>query len=138
MHGVYHGGASMACPGVVRHTGLGALHMGLPPTIPDPLSESLTSAVADALSRCGLAAELRGDMDAVVWEKLAVNAAINPLSAILGVKNGFLARSEACREIMQGLSCHFLLWTLSLQSWERRAIAQLWFRFLMFGWLVGW
>lgn len=86
------------------HTGGGPLHLGLPPKGLDELSEDLLERVTGALSRCGLGAEVRDDVDALVWEKLAVNAAINPLTAILGVKNGFLAQSDHCRNIMTGMS----------------------------------
>ena len=104
IHGVFHGGAAIECPGVVRHTGAGVTHLGLPKEGMDLMSEDLLTDVASALNCCGLPAEVKADTDAAVWEKLVVNAAVNPLTAILGCKNGFLVESEACQQIMRGVS----------------------------------
>ena len=41
---------------------------------------------------CGIPAEQVQDMGTYVWRKLAINAVINPLSALLGVRNGELRR----------------------------------------------
>jgi len=64
----------------------------------------LLGALADALRRGGWRAEVVDDIDAWRWDKLIVNAAINPVTAILGVPNGkLLASSHAlqlCRCII--------------------------------------
>jgi len=101
IHGVFNGGAAMECPGVVVHTGRGSTQLGEDATA-DLMSRNFLHDVADLLSRAGLAAQLRGDVLGVVWQKLAVNAAINPLTAILRVKNGALPLSPACVELMEG------------------------------------
>ena len=41
------------------------------------------------------------DVDALLWGKLAVNAAINPLTALLRVPNGALLESPWAREVMR-------------------------------------
>jgi 2-dehydropantoate 2-reductase len=46
--------------------------------------------VAALFRRAGLPCEVRGDIEAVLWEKLLVNVGINPLTALLRVKNGDL------------------------------------------------
>ncbi|MEM8857665.1 MAG: 2-dehydropantoate 2-reductase [Chloroflexota bacterium] len=38
-------------------------------------------------------------IQAVIWQKLIINASINPLTAILGVPNGFLAENPNAREL---------------------------------------
>lgn len=44
----------------------------------------------------------------VVWQKLAVNAVINPLTALLEVENGRLVDLEASRELARSLASEFL------------------------------
>ena len=43
---------------------------------------------------CGIPAVEVDDMGTYVWRKLAINAVINPLSALLGVRNGELRRLQ--------------------------------------------
>ncbi len=60
--------------------------------------------LADALRRGGWRAEIVEDIDAWRWDKLIVNAAVNPVTAILGVPNGKLLSSthalQLCRCII--------------------------------------
>ena len=51
----------------------------------------------------GLDAELSADPRSLVWSKVLINAGINPLTAILRVRNGALLESEAARGLMAGL-----------------------------------
>jgi 2-dehydropantoate 2-reductase len=52
--------------------------------------------LADQLRAAGFIVESAPDANALLWGKLVINAAINPLSALLGVPNGeLLARREA-------------------------------------------
>ena len=44
------------------------------------------------------------DMEPVVWGKLIINAAINPLTALLRVKNGDLLTNPAARALMNELA----------------------------------
>lgn len=80
-HGcIFHG------PGHVEHTGLGDTVLG-PPEPPDlPAHHEL----ADAFTRAGLETEVVPDIRGELWAKAAVNAAINPLTAITGLPNGAL------------------------------------------------
>ena len=82
VHGVYHGGAMIECPGVVVHTGPGATYLGADDNSDLITSEFLTH-VADLLSRAGLSTQVRNDVDPIVWQKIAVNAALNTLTTIL-------------------------------------------------------
>ena len=50
----------------------------------------LAAALADVLSSAGLPAEAVDDIRVRLWRKLAVNAAINPLVARFGIRNGEL------------------------------------------------
>jgi 2-dehydropantoate 2-reductase len=85
--GVTTYGATLVGPGRVRPGGMGtiavAMHRRLAP-------------LADYLQRAGFEVELVKEVDDLLWSKLVINAAINPLTALLRVPNGeLLARPEA-------------------------------------------
>lgn len=95
VQGVLTMGALVQSPGVVRHTGQG--DVSLAPSRPrhpyfDPLVALLTAV--------GLPTQVIPDVRGLVWGKLAVNAAINPLTAVLRVRNGFLLEHENLRHLM--------------------------------------
>lgn len=74
-------------PGSVRHTGSGPTAVGREDgSIDDDLV-----AVAAALTAAGLPTEAVSDIEQRVWGKLAINAAINGLTALAGVPNGAVA-----------------------------------------------
>ncbi len=50
--------------------------------------------LAELLRRGGFDVEVVSDVEPWRWDKLAVNAAVNPITAVLGVPNGAIARSE--------------------------------------------
>ena len=84
--------------GTVEHTGIGYIKISAP-------TES-GKAVADwwvqTLSSVGLEATLAGsDFQRVLWEKLIINSAINPLTSLYGVKNGELRSSQELTSLMQ-------------------------------------
>lgn len=73
-------------PGHVEHTGLGDTVLG-PPEPPDlPAHHEL----ADAFTQAGIETDVVPDISDELWAKAAVNAAINPLTAITGLPNGAL------------------------------------------------
>lgn len=107
VQGVTAQGATMLGPGKVRHAGHGPTHLAQTP----PTAVRL-AAVAACFRRAGLETHLVDEMDSLVWGKLAVNAGINPLTALLRVPNGYLAENEQARKIM------------SLAAAETAAVAQ--------------
>jgi 2-dehydropantoate 2-reductase len=56
--------------------------------------------LAGLLSRAGLPTETSFDLRPLVWAKLAVNCAINPLAALTGLTNGALLQSARLRALM--------------------------------------
>jgi 2-dehydropantoate 2-reductase len=85
--GVTTAGATLLAPGHVRgfaaSTALGRDDAGN------------AHQVASLLTAAGLPTRVHDDIDALIWRKLAVNCAINPLSALRGVPNGaLLERAE--------------------------------------------
>jgi 2-dehydropantoate 2-reductase len=89
-------GAAMDGPGRLRYGGSGLTTLATRPEI-DPLVRALAALMA----RAGLAVEVAADVAAQVWGKLAINAAINPLTALLRVPNGALLDSGMARAIMR-------------------------------------
>lgn len=88
-------GATLERPGVVRHAGEGPIHLA-PPAAARPAFDDLVA----ALRAAGFDVRLTEDVAGLVWGKLAINAGINPLTALLAVPNGFLAEHRACRRLM--------------------------------------
>ena len=72
--------ADLAGPGHVHSHGAGVVRM----MTADGAERSFAAAVADALSRAGLACSLDADVWAAIWEKVAFNAALNTLCAVTG------------------------------------------------------
>ncbi|HEX2022306.1 MAG TPA: 2-dehydropantoate 2-reductase [Candidatus Thermoplasmatota archaeon] len=90
-HGVTH-----AEPGVVEHAGTGYLRVG------SPYNEHARAAeIVASLQSAGLDAEFSPRILGEVWAKVVVNCAINPLTAITGLRNGALLQVPALRELMQ-------------------------------------
>lgn len=92
-----HGSTSLG-PGHVRHAGAGPTAVAAFVTSERERAEG----VADVLSSSGLEAVVSDDMSGMIWNKLIVNAAINPLSAILGVPNGRLLEDDEARMSLRG------------------------------------
>lgn len=92
--GVTSLGGTLLGPGRVRHAGLGPTVFGSVPS--RPAAEALT----DLFRRCGLPADVRDDIDALLWGKLLVNVGINALTALLRVPNGALADLPHARDLL--------------------------------------
>ncbi|VAW42821.1 2-dehydropantoate 2-reductase [hydrothermal vent metagenome] len=94
--GITSEGATVIEPGTVRHAGHGQTHIAQQPNSAVPVQE-----IATLFQAAGLQTSLAADVAGLVWGKLAVNAGINPLTAVLQVPNGFLAENETARRLMQ-------------------------------------
>lgn len=90
-------GSTLLGPGHVRHAGVGPT--SLAPFAPDGWGRA--RAVADLLTGLGLEASPMRDIQSLIWSKLIVNAAVNPLTAIANVRNGRLLEDAALGKIMR-------------------------------------
>jgi 2-dehydropantoate 2-reductase len=90
--GVTTYGATLLGPGQVRPAGVGKVFLTTHPHL-EPLAEILRSA--------GFQVEFETDPRALIWGKLLVSAAINPLTTLLQVPNGELLRRPAARQLMR-------------------------------------
>ncbi len=85
-------GARLLEPGYVQHTGEGKVMIGFHPNI---------NRLDELLENAGFQVEMITDPNSLLWGKLVINAAINPLTALLRVENGELFSRPAARELMR-------------------------------------
>ena len=64
-----------------------------------PAGETAARLWADALTDAGLPATVQSDWRTVLWRKLIVNAAVNPLTALYNVHNGEVAERRELRTL---------------------------------------
>ena len=84
-------GAALLGPGLVRPGGEGAISVEADPRLPPLIG---------LLERAGFSIAAVSDLKTLVWGKLAINAAINPLTALLRVPNGELLARPTARDLM--------------------------------------
>jgi 2-dehydropantoate 2-reductase len=78
-------------PGHVQFTGSGKVFLGAHPHL---------GGVPELLQKAGFSVEVVSDPVSLLWGKLVINAAINPLTALLRVPNGELLERPAARELL--------------------------------------
>jgi 2-dehydropantoate 2-reductase len=88
-------GATLLGPGLVKAGGEGKISIEAHPAI-GPLEEALKAA--------NFKVEILEDAQSLIWGKLVINAAINPLTALLKVTNGELLQRPAARGLMRALA----------------------------------
>ena len=76
-------GATLRAAGRVAWLGEGPIHLG-------PSDAPEADAVATTLAGAGIETHLVDDVQQMLWRKLAINVAINPLTAVADVPNGML------------------------------------------------
>lgn len=95
MLGVSTYGATLLGPGLARSGGEGVLSLEAHPG---------SGQVECLLRGAGFRVEIVPDANALAWGKLVINAAINPLTALLRVPNGELLKRPAARLLMSALA----------------------------------
>ena len=88
-------GATLLGPGLVRAGGEGVISIERHPAL-GPIEKALRSANFNV--------NIVDDAQSLIWGKLVINAAINPLTALLRVPNGKLLESPSAREMMGALA----------------------------------
>ena len=86
-------------PGKVIRTGRGRTWIGEP----DNSLHQQCAAIAREFRKSGIRTGVTRNIRGVMWSKAIVNAAINPLSALTGMRNGLLAEFPEIREAMLGV-----------------------------------
>lgn len=88
--------ATLLAEGHTRHVAAGLTRLGA-------WTSCATNAARDALAAGGFEVVVTESPGQLLWEKLAINAAINPLTAILNVPNGQLLINKETRQLMRDL-----------------------------------
>jgi len=83
--------------GRLVHAGAGSFYIGVPAG--SRVSSAQVAGVAEVFNRAGLKCEIKDDIEAVLWGKLLVNVAVNPLTALLRVPNGVLPELPGAWEL---------------------------------------
>jgi 2-dehydropantoate 2-reductase len=84
--GVTTAGATLVAPGIVREAGAGPTSIARHPR---------SAALLHLLRSAGLPADLADDAPGLAWGKLAISAAVNPITALLRIPNGGLLEPRA-------------------------------------------
>jgi 2-dehydropantoate 2-reductase len=74
--------------GKILYAGRGAMYIGAPAG--SQASSGEVQRVVALFRRAGFDCQARADIEVILWEKLIINVAINPLTALLRVRNGAL------------------------------------------------
>lgn len=93
--GVTTQGASLLGPGHIRHAGVGHTHLGFTKN-----TRKRLYAISELFNSASMPTRLTASLDEVVWGKLAANAGINPLTALLKITNGELLARPDAEELM--------------------------------------
>jgi 2-dehydropantoate 2-reductase len=88
-------GATLLAPGVVRLSGEGPVTLE---------AHSRMAPMQEMLRKAGFNVDVTGDVQSLIWSKLVVSTAINPLTALLRVKNGELLEHPSARGLMGALA----------------------------------
>jgi 2-dehydropantoate 2-reductase len=88
-------GATLLGPGLVRAGGEGTVSIE---------EHAAAGGLAQALRRAGFQVEVVKDARSLIWSKLVINSAINPLTALLRVPNGQLLERPAARGLLRALA----------------------------------
>ncbi len=89
-------GATLLGPGLVREGGEGIISVE---------QNQALGLVEAALKSANFNVHVVENAQSLIWGKLVINAAINPLTALLRVPNGELLNRPSAREMMKALAC---------------------------------
>jgi len=92
--GTTSSGATLLDVGYVRQAGLGQTVLGSPTG-----NQALANGAVELLKSAGLEVAITTDVDALLWRKVLINCAINPLTALTQRRNGELLESAALRNL---------------------------------------
>jgi 2-dehydropantoate 2-reductase len=97
--GVTYQGSHLGDDGVISHNGNGITTIS---------TSEMSNDIKELFNKSGIETEISENIEETQWGKLIVNSAINPITALFGVKNGFLTENGELNEISR-LMVHSLV-----------------------------
>jgi len=97
--GVTTHGAFFSQPGLITHTGKGKTILGELDGHPSKRLETLVS----LFNQAGIETQMSTDINTEIWKKAIVNSSINPLTAFLGCKNGYLLENPILKKTVESI-----------------------------------
>jgi len=95
IQGVTSQGGMVIAPGIVKHTGNGNTAIHGNPTHPH------VNLIKSLFTHGGVNVSIADDLESIIWGKLIINAAINPLTALLQYTNEELLKSPEAVELVK-------------------------------------
>lgn len=95
--GVTSHGLTLIAQGEVRHAGLGETVIG---ELNNEITERVEK-ISNALNASGIETRITDNIQGEIWAKAIVNACINPITALAGVKNGLILKIPELRVLME-------------------------------------
>ncbi|MDF2721670.1 MAG: 2-dehydropantoate 2-reductase [Paenibacillus sp.] len=95
-------GAKKLAADRVAHTGAGTTMIG-PAGNHAAQADEWQKMMETQMNAAGFRTHLSNQMKGIVWNKLIINSVINPLTALLRIRNGELPLTEPRRQLMRGL-----------------------------------
>ncbi len=99
MLGVTNHGATLLGPGHIRHAGWGKTYIG---ELDGKMTDRVTQ-IAQVFNKAGVETEVSSNIHRVVWNKLFINAGLNAVAALTGLKNGQLLDYPETLRLMDAL-----------------------------------
>ncbi len=94
--GITYHAANLSALACVQHTGAGQTFLGMKVGRETQLNE-----IVNLLNKAGIQTELIKNIESLSWSKVIVNASINPLTALLEIKNGDLLHHPLLGKILR-------------------------------------
>jgi 2-dehydropantoate 2-reductase len=97
--GVTTHGALFSEPGTITHTGRGTTVLGELDGYPSARLQTLV----DVFNNSGIETQMSTEIIKEIWKKAIINSCINPLTAFLGCKNGYLLENPLLEKIVESV-----------------------------------
>ncbi|RAZ66450.1 ketopantoate reductase family protein [Planococcus maitriensis] len=99
-------GASVEHDGTILHRGWGTNYLG---NVEEEAASKKLEAFAEMLSTAGMKTEVSADVNAVIWNKLFVNAAFNSVTALTRLKNGDILNTQEGEDLLRAVTAEAVL-----------------------------
>jgi 2-dehydropantoate 2-reductase len=94
-------GVTFSEPGKVYHAGFGDTYLGAF----ERSNDNVAGEISRILTNAGIETKMTKNICGEIWTKLAINASINPITAITGLKNGWLLKDPKLEKLL-GQTCN--------------------------------